>query len=87
MSGCAETVGRIENLFARTAIIEISDAMKVRAAQRAIDQRAPFDRQQNGIDDAILIEVYRDVVAAKAKRTRFAFVAHNIKDFTDEHQL
>ena len=47
-----DTVSRIEKLFARTPIIEISDGVKVRAAQRAIDKRAPFHRQRNGIDDA-----------------------------------
>lgn len=36
------TVSRIEKLFSRTPIIEITDAVKVRAAQRAIDRRAPF---------------------------------------------
>jgi hypothetical protein len=83
MGGAAvNTVSRIEKLFARAPIIEISDAVKVRAAQRAIDKRAPFHRQRNGIDDAILIEVYADVVAAKATGTRFAFVTHNIKDFS-----
>lgn len=77
------TVNRIEKLFARTAIIEISDAVKLRAAQRAIDRRAPFHRQRNGIDDAILIEVYSDTVGVKAKAgTRFAFVTHNTKDFS-----
>jgi hypothetical protein len=64
-----DTVSRIEKLFARTPIIEISDSVKVRAAQRAIDKRAPFHRQRNGIDDAILIEVYADVVGAKARRS------------------
>jgi hypothetical protein len=79
----AETVGRIEKLFARTAVIEISDAVKLRAAQRAIDKRAPFHRQRNGIDDAILIETYIDAVGAKAAGgTRFAFVTHNTKDFS-----
>jgi hypothetical protein len=63
-----DTVSRIEKLFARTPIIEISDSVKVRAAQRAIDKRAPFHRQRNGIDDAILIEVYADVVGAKRER-------------------
>ena len=83
MGGAAvNTVSRIEKLFARVPIIEISDAVKVRAAQRAIDKRAPFHRQRNGIDDAILIEVYADVVTAKATGARFAFVTHNIKDFS-----
>jgi hypothetical protein len=77
-----DTVRRIEKLFARSRIIEISDSVKLRAAQRAIDKRAPFHRQRNGIDDAILIEVYADVVGAKATGTRFAFVTHNTKDFS-----
>jgi hypothetical protein len=46
--------------------VEISDSVKLRAAQRAIDKRAPFHRQRNGIDDAVLIEVYADAVTAKA---------------------
>ena len=78
-----ETIARIEKLFARTPIIETSDALKLRAAQRAIDKRAPFHRQRNGIDDAILIEVYADEIGAKsAVGQRFAFVTHNIKDFS-----
>jgi len=77
------TVNRIEKLFARTPVIEISDAVKLRAAQRAIDNRAPFHRQRNCIDDAILIEVYADMVGGKAAAgTRFAFVTHNTKDFS-----
>jgi hypothetical protein len=78
-----ETIGRIEQLFARAVVIEIPDAVKLRAAQRAMDQRAPFHRQRNGINDAILIEVYADAVKAKeAAGTRFAFVTHNTKDFS-----
>ena len=77
-----ETVGRIEKLFAQSSVIEISDAVKARAAQRAIDKRAPFHRQRNGIDDAILIEVYSDELATKTPATRFVFVTHNTKDFS-----
>jgi hypothetical protein len=78
-----KTVGRIEKLFAHVGIIETSDAVKLRAAQRAIDKRAPFHRQRNSIDDAILIEVYANAVAAKAPAgSRFAFVSHNTKDFS-----
>jgi hypothetical protein len=76
------TVERIEKLFAQTPVIEISDAVKLRAAGRAIDKRAPFHRQRNGIDDAILIELYADQVAAMNAGTRYAFVTHNTKDFS-----
>lgn len=76
-------IRQIEDLFGRTAIIEISDDVKLRAAQRAIDKRAPFHRQRNGIDDAILLEVYADSVSTRtAAGTRFAFVTHNTKDFS-----
>jgi hypothetical protein len=78
-----ETIARIEKLFSQASIIETSDSLKLRAAQRAIDKRAPFHRQRNGIDDAILIEVYADEIEAKsAVRQRFAFVTHNTKDFS-----
>jgi hypothetical protein len=79
----AATVSRIEHLFGRTPVIETSDVVKLRAAQRAIDKRAPFHRQRNGIDDAILIETYADAVGSKVTAgTRFAFVTHNTKDFS-----
>jgi PIN domain len=79
----AQTIGRIETLFARTTIIKTSDAVKLCAAQRAIDKRAPFHRQRNGIDDAILIETYADAIRAKTPAgARFAFITHNTKDFS-----
>lgn len=78
-----DTVSRIERLFESTPIVEISDSVKLRAAQRAIDKCAPFHRQRNGIDDSILIEVYTDMVREKATaRQRFVFVTHNTKDFS-----
>ena len=67
-SAAVDTVGRIEKLFVNTALVEISDSVKLRAAQRAIDKRAPLHRQRNGIDDAVLIEVYAD--AATLSRNR-----------------
>ncbi|MDP6873478.1 MAG: PIN domain-containing protein, partial [Alphaproteobacteria bacterium] len=79
----AESIARVEELFKAAAVIETSAEVKLRAAQRAIDGRAPFHRQRNSIHDAILIENYADF--ANAKRTagiRFAFVTHNTKDFS-----
>jgi PIN domain len=78
-----ETIDRIEKLFTRIPVSEISDSVKLRAAQRAIDKRAPFHRQRNGIDDAILIEAYADALETKKPAgMRFAFVTHNTKDFS-----
>lgn len=82
----AGTVARIEKLFAAAEVTEITDSVKLRAAQRAIDKRAPFHRQRNGIDDAILIETYADAVASKEPGGgRFSFVTHNTKDFSHPH--
>jgi hypothetical protein len=78
-----ESIGRIEKLFNASTIIEASNDVKLRAAQRAIERKAPFHRQRNGIDDSILIETYTDVVKGKkAPGIRFAFVTHNTKDFS-----
>ena len=77
------SVSRIEKLFNSSTIIEISDSVKLRAAQRAIDKLAPFHRQRNGIGDSILLEVYIDAIGVKtAGRKRFAFITHNTKDFS-----
>ena len=85
-AAAVDTVGRIEKLFAGSEIIEIADAVKMRAVQRAVDKRAPFHRQRNGIDDAILIEVYADVVYARVRTgIRFAFITHNTKDFSQQN--
>src|ERR1700730_4414795 len=56
-----EAIGRIEKLFTSTTVVETSDEVKLRAAQRAIDRRAPFHLPRNGIDDAILIETYANL--------------------------
>lgn len=76
------TIKRIEKLFVQTPVLEISDAVKLRAAQRAIDNRAPFHRQRNSMNDALLIEMYAEAVAKPSPRIRFAFITDNTKDFS-----
>jgi hypothetical protein len=81
-----ESVAKIGALFKGATIVEITDAHKLRAAQRAIDKHAPFHRQRNGMGDALLIEVYTELVAKlPAKGRRHAFVTHNTADFSDPH--
>lgn len=78
-----ESVRRIEKLLGAAPIVEISDAVKLRSAQRAIDGKAPFHRQKNSINDALLIETYAEIVGDPTlKGVRFAFVTHNTKDFS-----
>jgi hypothetical protein len=78
-----DAIDLIGKLFASTAQIELTDATKLRAADRAIKKVAPFRRQRNGIDDAILIETYIDALAAREITDDvYAFVTHNIHDFS-----
>ncbi|CAB3756927.1 hypothetical protein BPA30113_01810 [Burkholderia paludis] len=74
----------IEKIFASTDHISLTDAVKARAADRAIAKTAPFHRQRNGIDDAIIIETYIDALSAKTDTDEvYGFVTHNIHDFSD----
>ena len=77
---------RIEKLLSASTAVEASDAVKLRAAQRAIDKIAPFHHDKNAMCDAILIETYGECVLAKESRGfRFAFVTHNKNDFSVEN--
>jgi hypothetical protein len=77
---------RMERLLTTSPIIEAAEAVRLRAAQRAIDKRAPFHRGKNTMADAVIIEMYGECVRAKAAPgTRFAFVTYNTHDFSIEH--
>src|SRR5215469_3177642 len=78
----AETVARIEVLLAGGELHEPTDAIKARAAERGMLRKAPFHRPRNGTNDAILVEIYANMVARKGGGQRFAFVTHNTKDFS-----
>jgi hypothetical protein len=78
-----ESIQRIEKLFAAANSVETNDAVKLRAAQRAVDKRAPFHKDKNSIGDAILIEIYRDILSVGDEGTQYAFVTHNKHDFSN----
>lgn len=76
-------LGKVDALLNTASIIETSDAIKARAADRALAGRAPFHRSKNSVGDAILVETYADALATHAaKGVRFAFVTHNKHDFS-----
>ena len=79
------TLDRIERLLRACPIVETSEAVRLRAAERALTKKAPFHRGKNAMADAILIETYADCVRAKTSGVRFAFVTHNKSDFSAEH--
>ena len=78
-----ESIQRIDAIFAQADVVETSDAVTLRAAQRAVERRAPFHKDKNCIGDAILIEIYHDVLREGGSGTTFAFVTHNKHDFSD----
>lgn len=81
-----QALDRIEKLLAAASPIEASDAVRLRAAQRAIDRKAPFHRDKNSIADALIIETYAECIEAPASRgNRFAFITHNKADFSAEN--
>jgi hypothetical protein len=74
---------RISNLLQKTTIVETSDAVKLRAADRALQRKPPCHRDgKNSIADAIVVETYFDAVKRGASGERFAFVTHNKSDFS-----
>jgi len=79
------TLDRIEKLLRASPIIEPCEAVKLRAAERAIERRAPFHRGKNAMADAIIIETYAECVRDKSSLgVRFALVTHNKGDFSIE---
>lgn len=77
-----ETLEQLDSLFQETPIIEISDALKLQAAERGIKGLAPFHRSRNGMNDALIIETYAAALARREEGDTFSFVTHNFKDFS-----
>jgi hypothetical protein len=84
LGGAAEgTLERIDKMLANATVIEAGDAVKVRAAERALHRNAPCHHEnKNSMADAVLIETYFDCVRSAPARQRFAFVTHNKHDFS-----
>ena len=59
--------------------------MPYRAAQRAIEKKAPFRRDKNAIADALIIETYAECLREKSPGVRWAFITHNKNDFSVEN--
>jgi hypothetical protein len=77
---------RIERLLKSAPIVEVSETATIKAAQRAIEKKAPFHRNTNSMADALLIELYAEAARDKAMSgVRFAFVTHNKNDFSADN--
>jgi hypothetical protein len=60
------SIVRIEEIMKNAELIPISDEIKLRAAQRAIDRKAPFHLSKNSIGDAIILECFNEYKAQNA---------------------
>lgn len=78
----AFNISRMENVLRSAVIVDSSDKVLVKAAQRGIDKRAPFHLQKSSMADAVLMEIYAECIAeAGEEESQFAFVTHNKEDF------
>jgi hypothetical protein len=76
------TLDSIEVLLSEATPIGISDAVKIKAADRALNRKAPCHQNKNSMADAVLIETYFECVKNGKPGDRFAFVTHNHTDFS-----
>ncbi|MFV8345151.1 PIN domain-containing protein [Flavobacterium sp. ZB4P13] len=77
------SIERIEELFYQSEIINITDEIKLRATQRAIDKKAPFHLSKNSIGDALIIESYLDYkMKNETQEFGLMFITHNKNDFS-----
>ena len=77
------SVNRVIKLFDLAFLTPISDAAKIKAAERAIDKRAPFHKQKNSVADAVLAEAFQEFrIEQEANFESFRFVTHNVTDFS-----
>ena len=84
IGGSAQSVlERIDKLLSESPIVELSDAAKIKASDRALNRTAPCHHEnKNSIADAALIEIYLEAIKAGRPGERFAFVTHNKQDFS-----
>lgn len=81
-----DSIERVEELLKSVPAIATTDNIKQRVTERAIANRAPYHRAKNSVGDAILIEIYAELVSTNADMNiEYAFVTHNTKDFSEHN--
>jgi len=79
----SKSIQRIDSLLANSEVIKITDEIKLRAAQRAIDKKAPFHLSKNSMGDSIIIESYLGFkIKNEPQGIILKFVTHNKSDFS-----
>lgn len=83
------TIARVEKLIEKSIQIEVTDKVKIAAANRAISKRAPFHISKNSMADAVIIEQFSEyMMENQSESNSFFFITHNHNDFSDkDHRL
>ena len=81
----AEAATKIEVLMASGVKVKASEAAMLKAAQRGLSRRAPFHLSKNSMADAVLIEIYTELCAAKGPKDKMVFVTSNHRDFSERN--
>ena len=76
----AEAIKRIEAFFADAIGCAVNDKAILAASTRAMEKKAPFHNGRNNFADALLIELYGQMVTNGS--TQYVFISHNVKDFS-----
>ena len=64
-------------------VIPINDAVKIKAAERALAKIAPFHLSKNSIGDAVIIEIYAEIIAeTPIRKCILHFITNNTRDFS-----
>jgi integrase len=80
--GTAQALDRMERLLQQAPALPTSESIVAAAVRRGIDKRAPF-HGRNGMADALLFETYAQLVRKADAKSRFIFLTHNKRDFSD----
>ena len=76
----ANGITRIEALFKAATLVPLNDKAVLAASTRAMEKRAPFHNGRNNFADAVLIELFGQLVTGSS--SQHVFVTHNVKDFS-----
>jgi hypothetical protein len=76
----AQAMARIEKIFADSIPCGTNDQATLRASVRALEKKAPFHNGRNNFADALILELYGQMV--ENGKGRCVFVTHNVKDFS-----
>ncbi|WP_240349684.1 PIN domain-containing protein [Pseudomonas putida] len=79
------TMRRVQQLFQAAIHVPVSDASKLKAAERALAKKAPFHKQKNSLADAVLLETFDEFRQTQGDEYEsLRFITANVSDFSAE---